>query len=154
MKFQNQYFGLSESDKMIPMKIIILLVAAFASFGGIYTTINHYTDDNRSQEITVLMPEEDYFHQQVIERAVGVNNSVTALSLGKENPGNTMSLVTGEAMWTTHDTDYNQEEREINERYKNYLNVAYNATQHIERKYPESQINQDLKNLYKAKSLI
>jgi hypothetical protein len=138
---------------MIPVKTLSILSLLFIVMGCTYI-IHHYNQER--YDVTITIPEQDdnYFYNNIKERATGVNNSVTALYLGQENPADTMSLISGEALTANRDTDYNTDERSINERYKSYLNVAYNTTQHIERKYPDSQIKQDLSNLSKAKEVI
>jgi hypothetical protein len=137
---------------MISVKIIsIITILAFVMGGSI---VYHHYNDADDQEITVLTEtgeEDTYFHNHIKERSDAINNSITAMLKGQEEPGNVISLISTEAVGTSHDTEYSQEEREINEHYKDFLDIAYKLSYNYINKYP---IEQDLHNLTQAKELI
>ena len=109
----------------------------FKIIGTIFTLIvsalggAHYigADSTTAHNDNVIVDNSEYndFHNNIVDQAKSIDNSVEATLNGVGNPSDTMYLINYQLQTTTHDATYTPDERACNERYKTYLKSAYTA---------------------------
>jgi hypothetical protein len=106
---------------MIGSKIIMIMVGIFISSALGLVSVNHLLDTTPVSHVN----SQDNFHQEIINKAIEVNNSVEATLAGQENPADALNVINEHLAGSQLDSKYSMEQREINNRYKKYLESAY-----------------------------
>lgn len=112
---------------LVGMKFLAIICVVIIGAAGGLLVINHITE-SRDNNVVVFSSQGGDFHDLIKSKSVEVNNSVTAMLLGQENPSDTLYIIGVRAEGTSHDGTYSQEQREINGRYRSYLDSAQAVT--------------------------
>ena len=110
---------------MITYKVIGLMIGVFVSASAGLLAVNHMID---TTHVDVISPQDSDFHKEIVNNANEVDNAVHATLKGQENPADTIYVVNDHIQATVHDATYSADQRQINNRYKSYLNAAYTTT--------------------------
>lgn len=138
------------SKQYFPVTCIIGIVG----FVGMYYSVNWLMDSNsntQSNSNSNNATDSD-FHEMIVSKSNDVNNSVTATLAGQENPSDSSELIRIYKQNTIHDTTYLAEEREINGKYRDYLNAAYTVVMDYVQK--SGNLSNDVETMNEMRNLI
>jgi hypothetical protein len=110
---------------MITYKIIGLMIGVFVSASAGLLAVNHMID---TTHVDVISPQDSDFHKEIMNNANEVDNAVQATLAGQENAADAIYVINDHIQATVHDATYSADQRQINNRYKAYLNAAYTTT--------------------------
>lgn len=103
-----------------------LIFASVLTLGGLAASTGIMHQSTSDDTLGGLLVNNDNGFQNVLrENAGDVNNSVTNMLNGREDPGYVLKYITAEYRNSLDDATYSQEEITYNTKYQAYLNAAY-----------------------------
>jgi len=124
--------------KISPVQAVLIVVSVL-TLGGLAASSGIINQGTSDDTLGGLLVNNDHGFQNVLkENADDVNNLVTNMLNGREDPGYVLKYITAEYKNSLNDATYSQEQINYNTKYQAFLNAAYEVAK-VKLYTPEDQ---------------